>query len=233
LELHLEQKQIQKLSPKIVQALEVLQMSSLELQEYIETLLLENPVLEQDDVPPQEEFPLLSRPEWKPRPTPSVRSRNLMDTMSAPSEESLADHLSAQIPWKYLSPEMRCAVECVLTGLNDNGWLEESAEELACRCGVSPDVIAGAEYDASVIVLKFNGIKLSLLPNLVPIMATRHRQAATAPNLTHTGLFILRSALAPKICFSLISPKTSANSSFLIAQIPFLKCSCVIYGGGD
>jgi len=145
LELHLEQKQIQKLSPKIVQALEVLQMSSLELQEYIETLLLENPVLEQDDVPPQEEFPLLSRPEWKPRPTPSVRSRNLMDTMSAPSEESLADHLSAQIPWKYLSPEMRCAVECVLTGLNDNGWLEESAEELACRCGVSPDVIAGAE----------------------------------------------------------------------------------------
>lgn len=45
----LEQKQVQKLSPQMIQSMEILQMGTAELREYIEDLLLENPVLEREE----------------------------------------------------------------------------------------------------------------------------------------------------------------------------------------
>lgn len=149
----LEQKQIQKLSPQMIQSMEILQMGTVELQEYVEELLLENPVLEREESPAQEESGslLLGRLEWlaaQSRRERGASSGEVWDAAGAVADdggESLYDHLHAQIPWKYLSPAMRRGVEGVLTGLNDNGWLEETAEELAARCGVSCDVISGAE----------------------------------------------------------------------------------------
>ena len=49
MELSLQMKQTQKLSPQIIQAMEILQMGSQELQEYVDELLLENPVLERKE----------------------------------------------------------------------------------------------------------------------------------------------------------------------------------------
>lgn len=152
MELILEQKQQQKLSAQMIQSMEVLQMSTLELQEYVEELLLENPVLEREDACSQEEgSELLHKLEWlaansrQGRHSRSDRSLELANAVAAPADESLYDHLGAQIPWNYLSPAVCRGIEGVLTGLNDNGWLEESAEELARRCGVSSEVISGAE----------------------------------------------------------------------------------------
>lgn len=127
-------------------------MSTLELHEYVEEQLLENPVLEREESYEQEEgSQLLHKLEWlaaNSRRSPSTYredTRNLTDAVADAAQESLYDHLGAQIPWKYLSPAVCRGVECVLTGLNDNGWLEESTEELALRGGVSCEVIAGAE----------------------------------------------------------------------------------------
>ena len=46
LELNLTQKQTQTLSPQMMQSMEILQMGSQELLEYIEEAVQENPVLE-------------------------------------------------------------------------------------------------------------------------------------------------------------------------------------------
>jgi len=49
LELNLTQKQIQTLSPQMMQSMEILQMGSQELLEYIEEAVQENPVLEPEE----------------------------------------------------------------------------------------------------------------------------------------------------------------------------------------
>lgn len=149
----LEQKQVQKLSPQMIQSMEILQMGAAELQEYVDELLLENPVLEREESHPQEEAGsmLLGRLEWlashsrRERGAPAGDIRDAADAVADRKGESLYDYLRAQVPWKYLSPVMCRGIECVLTGLNDNGWLEETTEELAERCGVSCEVISGAE----------------------------------------------------------------------------------------
>lgn len=154
MKLVLEQKQIQtqKLSPQMIQSMELLQMSTLELHEYVEEQLLENPILEREDVYDQEEGTLLLRKlEWliannnRGRLSKEENTGNLAETIADTFDECLYDHLSAQVPWKSLSAAMRRGVDCVLTGLDDNGWLDETAEELAWRGGVSVDIILNAE----------------------------------------------------------------------------------------
>lgn len=152
MELLLEQKQIQKLSSQVIQSMEILQMGTQELQTYIDDLLLENPVLERNDVREPKEDPLpLQKQIWS-----AARDRqnywyyredapDPTDMMPDNTQESLYDHLSAQINWPELSIALRRGVEGVLTGLDQNGRLEESTAELADRCCVSPDVILGAE----------------------------------------------------------------------------------------
>ena len=148
----LELKQTQKLSPQMIQSMEILQMGTAELQEYVEELLLENPVLEREESRPEEDGSLLlGRLEWlaahgrRERRAPAEDVRDAADAVADHKGESLYDYLGAQIPWRYLSPVMCRGIECVLTGLNDNGWLEETTEELSARCGVSCEVISGAE----------------------------------------------------------------------------------------
>ena len=49
MELNLSQKQTQTLSPQMMQSMEILQMGSQELLEYIEEAVQENPVLEPEE----------------------------------------------------------------------------------------------------------------------------------------------------------------------------------------
>ena len=49
---HLQQKQTQILSPRMIQSMEILQLPLLALQERIDQELVENPVLEQNEIDP-------------------------------------------------------------------------------------------------------------------------------------------------------------------------------------
>ena len=65
MELSLQMKQTQKLSPQMIQTMEILQMGNQELQEYVDELLLENPVLERTGADPAASADeLLRRMEW-------------------------------------------------------------------------------------------------------------------------------------------------------------------------
>lgn len=138
MELSLEQKLIQKLSPQMIHYLSLLQLSTQELQKVLDDLLLENPMLERAEADLSDRTVFIpqssSGSEWDP-----------LQLAADLTEESLFDHLSFQIPWGKLPASLSRGVECVLSGLNDNGWLEESTQELALRCGLDAQTMLQAE----------------------------------------------------------------------------------------
>lgn len=159
MELGLNLRQTQTLSPQMMQAMEILQMGSQELLEYIQEVIQENPVLETDENRQSREKPedaLLRRKlEWLESTDVQNRwyhredARDLTDTVAGasgadPGEESLYYYLRAQIDLEELSEELSAAVECVLQSLNSNGWLDEPASDLALHAGVEEEVIGRA-----------------------------------------------------------------------------------------
>lgn len=133
MELGLDLKQTQTLSPQMMQAMEILQMGSQELLEYIQEAVQENPVLETEDARQPQESPedaLLRRKlEWLASTDVQNRwyhqedAQDLSDlAMGAsgadPGEESLYYYLRSQVRFEELSEPMARAVECVLESLN-------------------------------------------------------------------------------------------------------------------
>ena len=82
MELNLSQKQTQTLSPQMMQSMEILQMGSQELLEYIEEAVQENPVLEpEESYDKQDEFSTLRRKlEWLESTDPQNRYYHQQDT---------------------------------------------------------------------------------------------------------------------------------------------------------
>ena len=152
MELSLELKLQQKISPQTIQSLEILQMGTQELQEHVERVLMENPTLElEPEALPKERSELLRKLEWLNSTDRQNRwyhhedPLDLSDTIPDPEHESLYDHLRQQINMSTLSPRLSLAVDCVLAGLDRNGYLDETTDELALRCGQSVDLISRAE----------------------------------------------------------------------------------------
>lgn len=151
MELSLQMKQTQKLSPQIIQAMEILQMGSQELQEYVDELLLENPVLERKEAEDRAGADeLLRKMEWLVGDSRHHAGRSGADSTAMlpvavqPRTEGLYEHLRDQIEFQKMPVPLRRAVEGVLTGLDANGYLEESVEELAHRCGQSKQTVEQA-----------------------------------------------------------------------------------------
>lgn len=152
MELSLELKQAQKLSPQRIQSMAILQMGIQELQMHVEKELLENPTLElEQDLPQKERSELLQKMDWLVSSDRQNRwyhkedTLNLTDYIAASEEENLYDHLRSQLNMESLPPRLGIAVDCVLSGLNGNGYLEESTEELSVRCGQNAEVVKRAE----------------------------------------------------------------------------------------
>ena len=151
MELGLNLKQTQTLSPQMMQAMEILQMGSQELLEYIQETLQENPVLESEERRQPEESPedaLLRRKlEWLESTDVQNRwyhqedAQDLSDlTVGAvgadPGEESLYYYLRSQIQFETLPKPLAAAERCVLESLSGNGYLDDPIADLATHAGV-------------------------------------------------------------------------------------------------
>lgn len=171
--LALRQTQRLVMTPMLQQAIQLLQLSTVELQELVQKELTENPVLE--EAPPDEGPEPGTAPEV-PEPAPATEPAaegaaadlpfDLTEILFGPPEErslvqeeeheetrfenfigttpSLADHLEEQLRLTVVEPDVRRAAEAVIGNLDDDGYLRATVEELAEKTGLPQAVVERA-----------------------------------------------------------------------------------------
>lgn len=158
MELSMDLKQTQTLSPQMLQSMEILQMGSQELLEYIEETVQENPVLELDEkYDRQDEFDVLRRKlEWLESTDTQNRAYYQQDTEddgadpvsnygnAETGDESLYYYVASQLRMLGLPAPVMAAAEFVVESLNGSGWLDEDAPALAAGCGCGEAVMEAA-----------------------------------------------------------------------------------------
>ncbi len=132
------------LSPRLQQAVRLLQMSSIDFAQIVRGALDTNPFLEiddsqpavedglpRDDMPPESDEPGSSSDSWGSDPLPRARldgSEGVFDTLAAPT--SLAGHLLGQLNLLALSERDRILASVVVESLDEDGYLRTPLEEL-------------------------------------------------------------------------------------------------------
>jgi len=144
-----------RLSPQMLQRIEVLQLSALDLAQLIEQELQENETLEQEAKDPAD-TPAADEPaeksdaeddsydgedEWEDRTPGEGPSR--MEVMAATAEavETLADNLGRQLDMLDLPERQLTIARAIMLALNERGWLSLPLSEV--EVPLSPPATAG------------------------------------------------------------------------------------------
>ncbi len=159
------QEQTQKLmmTPELRLAIKILQLSTLELKEYIEEQLVENPVLEiveespevENDSSPEtqktketEKFDIDWEQYFDDIGDVDVKDKSVASGQEGPKYESyvaevptLHDYLMFQLGLAGLNKEERTVGEFIIGNIDYNGYLHCSVGEAAAQCGISPAVV--------------------------------------------------------------------------------------------
>lgn len=156
--LHQSLSQQQTLAPQMRKSLEILQASTLELNQIISQALEANPVLEDitesisldEEGPDPEEADSL---DYLNETDDDWRDRSIMDGKSSPwtqeDEErrqrlydsivapvTLQQHLQQQLDLSMVEPKIREAAQAILGNLDDRGFLDLPAKDLGIRFGI-------------------------------------------------------------------------------------------------
>jgi RNA polymerase sigma-54 factor len=147
------------LAPQLQQAIRLLQLNRIELREYIQEVLDANPILERDegdadgetadfettaeDATPAED----SSNDWDTDPlpgeqwaeTPSYEGYSGESQIVDSSEGGLLDHLLWQINLAHFSDEDAAIAQAIVYGLDDDGFLQETLEEI--RASLAPELL--------------------------------------------------------------------------------------------
>jgi RNA polymerase sigma-54 factor len=154
------------LTPQLQQSIRLLQLSTVELNQEIDRLVMENPALEREDVEESGEAPpapvasgststtteAAPAPDtdWASELSSNWRTGESGDeegekTFTQPHTPTLRDHLHAQLSVTKLSPRDRAFVEILIDALDEDGYLTQPLEEivalLPAEAGV-PEAIA-------------------------------------------------------------------------------------------
>ena len=149
MELSMSMKQTQTLSPQMMQSMEILQMGSQELLEYIQDQVQENPVLVMEEKYGKgDDTAVLQRKlEWLESTDAQNRYYHQQDTEDDEKdpisnygtvderEENLYLYVLSQLEVMDLEPELLPVGRFLVESLNQNGWLDESVEDLAEELG--------------------------------------------------------------------------------------------------
>ena len=157
MDFNLNQKQVQTLSPQMIQSVQILQMGIQELREYVEEIVYENPVLEMDDSCPKHEEEVTVRQEMDWLESTDSQNRyyynhgtdneddplhNISDDTCM--QEDLCKSLTSQLKEKKLSQKMYENCVFLVQSLNRYGWLDETIAELAQEKNCSEDMLLQA-----------------------------------------------------------------------------------------
>lgn len=156
MDLNLNGKQSQTLSPQTIQSMKILQMGSQELLEYITEAIQENPVLETSETggPDEESAILRKKLEWLDSASRQERrtaAGNDEDTDSLANyggaevqEENLYFYLFSQLQLMKLPSDLMKAARGITENLNGNGYLDEPLEKLAEDLHMEKDFLENA-----------------------------------------------------------------------------------------
>jgi RNA polymerase sigma-54 factor len=155
------------LSPQLQQAIRLLQLNRIELREYIQEVLDSNPILEREegDGAPDaaaeadgaetgaEEYDA----DWEleslgPEPWGDTGGSYDFDgeaQIPDSSEGSLLDHLLWQINLAHLSPTDTAIAQAIVYGLDEDGFLQESIEEI--RASLAPELLVSEDEVMAVL----------------------------------------------------------------------------------
>jgi RNA polymerase sigma-54 factor len=142
------------LTPQLQQSIRLLQLSTVELNQEIERLLMENPALEREDIEAEHgggEHEAPRGPAAEAAPEPAASSPEATDwpselaanwrgpdddeegdrTHATPDTPTLRDHLRAQLSLTNLGARDRAFVEMLIDALDEDGYLTQPLEEIA------------------------------------------------------------------------------------------------------
>ena len=150
-ELKIEQKQQLAMTPELIQAITILQLNNLDRNEYVQNEILENPVLEEQS-PADPEFAPVNMDvirdhiveddyddanyrKWEISPDHEEYSYEQYTT----AEQTLHDFLTEQLQLSSLKGRDREIAGFIIDGIDDNGYLEVSDEDIMSAMGCSED----------------------------------------------------------------------------------------------
>jgi RNA polymerase sigma-54 factor len=142
------------LTPQLQQSIRLLQLSTVELNQEIERILMENPALEREDTDGDHEAPRsspseqVSTPAETPSEAPAAAETDWPSEVAAnwrgpeddedgdrthatPDTPTLRDHLRSQLSLTNLGARDRLYVELLIDALDDDGYLTQPLEEIA------------------------------------------------------------------------------------------------------
>lgn len=160
----LSQEQTQKLviTPELRLAIKILQFSAVELAEYVDEQLVENPVLEVEEsgsdtetapVPDDKDLPDAGEVnfDWEQyfQDAGETRAERVKDRETenwgfdnlVPQISTLHDHLMFQLGLLKLNKEKKVVAEFLIGNIDDNGYLNSSVEETAVQCDAVKDTV--------------------------------------------------------------------------------------------
>ncbi|MGM0414140.1 MAG: RNA polymerase factor sigma-54 [Bacillota bacterium] len=143
MDINIEQRQELIMTPKLQMAIKLLQFSSLELEEYLDDELLENPILEKED----------KKEEWEESLENYYNTRNFRKSTGSTEGQDrdsfetytnyrpgLMEHLENQLYEVLLESELDLG-KYIISNLNQDGLLIPSVEELSEETGEDPVLI--------------------------------------------------------------------------------------------
>ncbi|MBM3367127.1 MAG: RNA polymerase factor sigma-54 [Betaproteobacteria bacterium] len=144
------------LTPQLQQSIRLLQLSTVELNQEIERLLMENPILEREDGDPEsaarapDEAPRAAESAPAEVPEPQDQSEELRADLAAPwrgtqegdddlgdrnqaapDSPTLREHLNSQLTLVHIDARDRALVSMLIDALDDDGYLTQPLEEIA------------------------------------------------------------------------------------------------------
>ena len=153
MDLSISLKQSLSVSPQLIQNLEILQMGSQQLLEYIQQLAEENPTIDLNEAYSRQDESDRFRMKLMWLRQMDVENRvyykndsDRTDPFSTVSvnDETLSSHLMTQLGEAHISNRLKRAAEFVAMSLNESGWLTESVDTLASVSGFSASEMSDA-----------------------------------------------------------------------------------------
>ena len=154
MDLKLQVKQTQTLSQRMIQSAEILQMTSQELNTYINELALENPVIDIVEPPTaQEQRESIEQQEWLNSFNEEnyylyQRQNNDDDydfksswNINTDDGETLQDYLWSQLITENFTDQETEIIKFMLECLDNKGYLEESTETIASYFGTDTELV--------------------------------------------------------------------------------------------